>query len=305
MDSLSGLTVFVRVVDAGGFTAAAREMGVSKSAISKQVAGLEERLGARLLNRTTRRLSLTDAGATLYERALRILAEAEEAEAAVSQLSSAPRGLLRINAPVTFGIGHLGPLLPAFMELYPDLSLEVVVNDRMVDLVEEGFDVAVRIADLPDSSLIAKRLCCSRRVVVASPDYVARRGAPRHPEDLANHELVMYAYTLRGTEWRLTGPEGRTASIRADNSRLKANNGDLLRMAVNSGHGVAIMPTFVVGDDLASGRLVRLLPDWQDESGGVYAVWPHARFVPAKVRAFVDFLAEKMAGTPPWEAGLK
>lgn len=304
MDSLSGLTVFARVVDAGGFSAAAREMGVSKSAISKQVAGLEERLGARLLNRTTRRLSLTDAGATLYERALRILAEAEEAEAAVSQLSAAPRGLLRINAPVTFGVRHLGPLLPEFMNLYPDLSVEVAVNDRMVDLVEEGFDVAVRIADLPDSSLIAKRLCCSRNIVVASPDYLARKGTPTTPEELAAHDIVLYAYMLRRAEWRLTGPEGRVVSIRADNSRLKANNGDLLRMAVIGGHGVAIMPTFIVGDDLAAGRLVHLLPEWEDSTGGVFAVWPHARYVPAKVRALVDFLAERFVGMPPWEVAL-
>lgn len=303
MDRLSGMAVFVRVVEEESFSAAARVLGLSKSAVSKQVAALEDRLGARLLNRTTRRLSLTDAGVAFYDRAQRIVADAEEAEAAVSQLSATPRGVLRVNAPVSFGVQHLGPVLPEFMDAHPDLSVELTLNDRFVDLVEEGFDVAVRIGRLPDSSLIARRLAPLRRVVVASPAYVAAHGAPQQPEDLRDHACLLYAYLLRGDAWALRGPEGRAVEVRVD-GRLRANNGDVLRAALLGGMGVAYMPSFLVGNDLAEGRLVRLLPEWQDDSAGIYAVHPHARLVPPKVRAFVDFLAERYGNCPAWEAGL-
>ncbi|MGC2856822.1 LysR family transcriptional regulator [Novispirillum sp. DQ9] len=302
MDRLSGMAVFVRVVEEGGFSAAARALGLSKSAVSKQVSALEERLGARLLNRTTRRLALTDAGTAFHERAVRILADAEEAEAAVSQLSTAPRGVLRINAPVTFGIQHLGPLLPEFMAAYPELVVEVTLNDRFVDLVEEGFDVAVRIGRLADSSLIARRLAPVRRLVVASPAYVAAHGAPETPEDLRHHACLHYTYLLRGDVWSLTGTDGRTVDVRVA-GRLRANNGDVLRSALLAGLGIAYTPSFIVGRDVAEGRLVRLLPGWEDISAAVYAVHPHARLVPPKVRAFVDYLAQRFAGHPEWDLG--
>lgn len=303
MDRLSGMAVFVRVVEEESFSAAARVLGMSKSAVSKQVAALEERLGARLLNRTTRRLALTDAGAAFHERAARILADAEEAETAVSQLSAAPRGVLRVNAPVTFGIQHLGPLLPAFMAAYPDLAVEVSLNDRFVDLVEEGFDVAVRVGRLPDSSLIARRLAPVRRLVVASPAYVEAHGMPTGPEDLRGHSCLHYTYQLRGDAWSLTGPDGRVAEVRVA-GRLRANNGDILRAALLAGMGVAYTPSFIVGRDLAEGRLVRLLPGWEDTTAAVYAVHPHSRLVAPKVRAFVDYLAERFAGCPSWDAGI-
>jgi DNA-binding transcriptional LysR family regulator len=303
MDRLSGMAVFVRVVEEESFSAAARVLGISKSAVSKQVAGLEERLGARLLNRTTRRLALTDAGTAFFERAQRILNDAEEAEAAVSQLSAAPRGVLRVNAPVTFGVQHLGPLLPALMAAYPELAIDLVLNDRFVDLVEEGFDVAVRIGRLSDSSLIARRLAPVRRLLVASPAYIAAHGAPERPEDLRDHACLLYTYLLRGDAWSLTGPDGRAAEVRVT-GRLRANNGDVLRSALLGGMGIAYTPSFIVGQDLADGHLVRVLPGWEDTTAAVYAVYPHARLVPPKVRAFVDFLADHFTGSPAWDAGV-
>lgn len=301
MDRLSAMEVFVRVVETGGFSAAARDLGLSKSAVSKQVAAIEERLGARLLNRTTRRLSPTDAGAAYHARAVRLLAEAEEMEAEIGQLASSVRGTLRINAPVTFGIRHLGPLLPDLMSAHPDLEVDLVLNDRVVDLVDEGFDVAVRIAQLADSSLMARRLCRSRRLVVASPAYIARRGAPQTPEDMADHDCVLYSYLLREGAWDLSGPDGRRAAVRITRGRLRANNGDVLLQAAIDGLGLAMMPTFIVGPALADGSLIRVLPEWQDDTGSVYAVHPHARFTPAKVRVFVDFLAQRFHGEPAWD----
>ncbi len=301
MDRLAEMEIFVRVVDDGSFSAAADGLGMTKSAVSKRVAALEERLGARLLNRTTRRLSVTDAGAAFHARAARILAEADEAEAEVSRLQAVPRGLLRVNAPVTFGINHLGPLLPAFLARYPELSVDLVLNDRFVDLVEEGFDLAIRIADLDDSSLIARRLCASDRILVAGPDYVAARGLPRTPDDLADHTCLLYSLLRRSGEWTLRHASGTEARVRVSGGALRANNGDVLRQATLDGLGITMMPTFIVGADLAAGRLVRVLPEWGDATGAVHAVWPAGRFTAAKVRAFVDMLVDAFK-TPSWEA---
>lgn len=301
MDRLAEMEVFVRVVEEGGFSAAARTLDMSKSAVSKRVSALEDRLGARLINRTTRKLALTDAGIAFHARAARIIAEAEEAEAAVSSLQAAPRGVLRVNAPVSFGINHLGGLLPSFLERYPDLSVDLVMNDRFVDLVDEGFDLAIRISSLEDSSLIARRLCGLNRVVVASPDYLARHGAPAHPTDLTRHACLLYTYLRRSGEWTLRHrDDGQDVRVRVEGAALRANNGDVLREAAIGGLGVTMMPTFIIGADLVAGRLVRLLPDWEDDTGGIYAVWPSGRFVPAKVRAFVDLLVEAFR-RPPWE----
>lgn len=301
MDRLAEMEVFVRVVDEGGFSAAARALNMSKSAVSKRVASLEDRLGARLINRTTRRLALTDAGTTFYARAARILAEAEEAEAAVSSLQAAPRGVLRVNAPVSFGLNHLGGLLPGFLARYPDLSVDLVLNDRFVDLVDEGFDLAIRITSLEDSSLIARRLCGLHRILVASPDYLDRHGVPDHPDDLRDHACLLYTYLRRSGEWTLHTGDGRAARVQVNAAALSANNGDVLGEAAIQGLGITMMPTFIIGEALASGRLVRVLPDWEDLSGGIYAVWPSGRFIPAKVRAFVDLLVDAFRD-PPWEA---
>lgn len=298
MDRLTGMAVFAKVAEEKGFSAAARALGLSKSAVSKQVARLEDRLGARLINRTTRRLSLTAAGTAFYERCARVIAEAEEAERAVSSLHAEPRGVLKVNAPMSFATLQLAPAIPEFMARYPELAVDLTLNDRMVDLVDEGFDVAVRIARLTDSSLIARRLAPSRRLVVASPDYFARRGTPARPEDLKNHNCLLYAYTLTGDEWRF-----RDQSVRVTGN-LKANNGEVLRAAVLAGAGVALMPTFIVGDDVRAGRLQAVLGAWEDHSSSVYAVYPHARYLSTKVRVFVDYLAGRFGARPYWDEGL-
>lgn len=303
MLDLDSLAVFVRVVDVGGFSAAARTLGLSKSAVSKQISRLEARLGIRLLNRTTRRLSLTEAGALFYEGCQRMVAEAEAAEAAVTHLAAAPRGTLRVNAPVSFAMLHLAPILPELMESCPELSVDLTLNDRLVELVEEGYDVAVRIGRLADSSLIARRLAPARSVICAAPDYLARHGAPRRPEDLAGHNCLLYSYHSERSLWRFAGPSG-TTSVRVA-GRLQANNGDALRAALLAGAGIGRLPTFIVGDDLRAGRLLRLLPDWPlGEDAAVHAVYPAGRALSPKIRVFVDFLAERFGDMPYWDQGL-
>lgn len=300
LDDLNALAVYAKVVERESFTRAAEDLGLSKSAISKQIARLEDRLGARLLNRTTRKLAPTEVGRAFYERCRRIVAEAEEAERAVTDLSSAPRGRLRVAAPMSFGILHLGPLLPAFMQRYPEVEVDIVLNDRRVDLIEEGFDLAVRIADLPDSSLIAKKLAPARRRVVATPDYWDRRGRPSHPRDLAGHDCLRYAYLPNPNEWPFEGPEGPfTQKV---SGPMIANNGDVLRQVALGGLGVLMTPTFFCGEELADGRLEAVLDDFEAGDINVYAVYPHNRHLSAKVRAFVDHLAAAFGPTPYWDA---
>lgn len=299
MDNLSGIAVFAQVVEACSFTEAARRLGMSKAAVSKQVSRLEERLGARLLNRTTRKLSLTEVGSAFYERCARIVAEAEEAELAVTRLHATPRGTLKVGAPVNFGMQYLAPQLPAFMSRYPELRVDIEFNDRFVDLVEEGYDVAVRVADLPDSSLIARKLAETRAVVCAAPSYWDTHGRPEHPHDLAKHNCFAYSYLSTRNEWRFSGPEG-PVSVRVSGS-LTANNGDVLRQAAVAGVGVVAAPLFMACDDLRSGALEPVLPDFEADTRGVYAVYPHNRHLSAKVRAFVDHLVETL-GQAPWEA---
>ncbi len=299
LDTLVGMAVFARVVDDGGFSAAARRLGLSKSAVSKQVAALEDRLGARLLNRTTRRMSLTEAGTALVERCRRVLAEAEAAQDAIGLLQAAPTGVLRVNAPMTFGTLHLAPAIPDFLERHPGISVDLNLNDRMVDLVEEGFDVAVRIARLADSSLVARKLAPMRRVMVASPLYLARRGVPERLADLAGHDCFSYSYVAAGDEWRFTGPDGE--EVVQPTGRLRANNGEVLREAALAGIGIAVLPVFIAGPDLAAGRLVQVLPQYDNRGGAIYAVWPSGRHPSPKLRAFVDFLAERFGPNPYWE----
>jgi DNA-binding transcriptional LysR family regulator len=301
VDNLTGMAIFARVVEARSFTAAAAALDLSKSAVSKQVARLEDRLGARLLNRTTRRLSLTEVGAAFYERCARILAEVEDAELAVGRLQDAPRGTLRINAPMSFGQLHLAPAVADFLNGHPGLAIDLTLNDRIVDLVEEGYDVAIRISRLADSSLIARRLVPSRRVVCGSPAYFERHGVPRHPADLRRHNCLLYSYLPSAEEWRFIGPDG-PAAVRVSGT-LRANNGDALEAAMLTGLGVALQPTFIAGRDLQAGRLVAVMPDYVDESASVYAVYPHSRHLSAKVRAFIDFLAARFCPAPPWDAG--
>ena len=294
------MAVFASVVEAHGFSAAARRLRLSKSAVSKRVARLEERLGARLLSRTTRRLGLTGEGAAFHQRALRILADIEEAEQAVSQLHAVPRGTLRVNAPMSFGTLHLAPAMPEFMARYPELGIDIAFNDRLVDLVEEGFDLAIRIAQLPDSTLIARRLAPLRLVVCAAPAYWRRAGVPARPEDLKDHNCLLYSYLLSDDAWPFTGPDG-AFSVKVSGTFM-ANNGEALRAAAVAGTGVALLPTFIAGPDLRAGRLEAVLGEYEGTGASIFAVYPHTRHLSAKVRAFVDFLAGRFGPEPYWDA---
>lgn len=303
IEHLTAMAVYARVVEEGSFSRAAQSLGLSKSAVSKQVGRLEDRLGVRLLNRTTRRLSLTEAGTAFYEGCRQLVADAEAAEAAVSHLASAPRGTLRVNAPMSFGQLHVAPAVPEFLASYPELSVDLQLNDRTVDLVQEGYDMAVRIGQLPDSSLIARRLAPLRRVAVAAPDYLDRRGRPSHPRELAGHDCLIYSYLASGREWRFHGREGELR-VQVE-GRLEANNGDALLAAARQGAGIAWQPTFICGDDLRAGRLECLFPEWHDDDNvGIFAVFPASRNLSPKVRVFVDFLARRFGPEPYWDEGL-
>lgn len=301
MDALADVAVFVRVVERGSFTLAASELELSRAAVSKYVSRLEERLGARLLHRTTRRLSLTEAGAALFEASRGALERIEEAEAAVAQLQSEPRGRLKVSAPMSFGILHLGPALAQFAREHPRVTLDVRLDDRFVNLVEEGVDVAVRIGALGDSSLVARRLAATTMVACASPAYLAERGEPEAPEDLVAHECLLYAYLATANVWRFTAPDGREVSVAVGGS-LRINNGIALAEAAVAGRGILLSPSFYVAPMLRDGRLRRVLARYGVPPLGIHAVYPQRSQVPPKVRAFVDFLAKRFGRRPPWES---
>jgi len=298
MQDLSQLEVFVRVVDEASFTSAAESLGVSKSFASRQVSALEDRLGARLLNRTTRKVTLTDVGRVFHERCTRILEELQDAEAAVSQLQNAPRGTLRLSAPMSFGVRYVAPIVAEFMVAHAELAVDVHFNDRRVDLIEEGFDLAIRIGKLADSSLIARKVASTELVLVASPGYLAAHGTPESPEDLRGHSCLLYAYQSSGHQtWALDGPS-ETQSVVHVHGRAVINNGEALLEATRWGLGVCSMPDFLAADDLLSGTLVRVLPDWGSASA-VWAIYPHTRHLSAKVRLFVEALNTALEH-PPW-----
>ena len=292
MDQLSALNAFCRVVEAGSFSAAAAELNVSHTVMSKQVRQLEAMLGAQLLNRTTRKLALTEAGQAYYGRARRILDDLQEADLAVSAHHATPRGTLRINAPMAFGTINMAQWLPRFMERYPDLKIDLVCNDRVVDLIEEGFDVALRLArDMPDSSLKAKRLATTTTLLVASPTYLQKHGTPSHPHELAHHTCLVYTQVPRPHEWIFDMPDGgrETVTVRGT---FQANTGVALRTAALAGVGIATTATFIVHEDLARGDLVPVLPAYTFRARELYAVYPHNRHLSPKVRAFIDFATE-------------
>ena len=298
MDRLSEMEAFIRVVELGGFTDAAKKMGVSKSAVSKHVAALEARLGARLLNRTTRRVSPTEIGLAYYDRASRVISDALEADAMASSMQATPKGELRVSAPLSFGLRHLGPAVSAFLNEYPEVSARVTLDDRFVELVAEGYDVAIRVGALPDSSLMAKKLGESAMLLIASPRYLARRGAPQTVEDLAAHELLHYSNLSSGNVWKLSGPHGEERQVRAM-GRLTLNNGDALLRAAEDGLGVVLSPAFICADALRAGRVVEVVPKARPAPVGIWAVYPSGRFLQPKLRAFIDFLAERFRGSGP------
>lgn len=302
MDRLDDMLAFVKVVEQRGFGAAAIRLGVSKSVISRRVAALEDRLGARLLHRTTRQISLTEVGQAFYERCERLLADLAEAEQAVADLHGSLRGTLRISAPMSFGRLHLGAAIPAFLTRHPELTLDIDLNDRFVDLVEERYDLAVRIGRLRDSSLIARKLAPNRLVACASPDYLARHGEPLLPDDLTQHNCLIYAHTPLAEQWQFQ-VHGHWQSARV-NGTLRVNNGDMLCAAAVAGLGIAMLPTFIAGAALQEQTLKAVLLPYTVSDSAVYALYPHSRHLSPKVRAFVDFLAGRFAPEPYWDHAL-
>lgn len=300
LDSLSDIAVFVQVVDSGSFTAAADRLAISKSVVSKYVTRLENQLGARLLNRTTRRLSLTEVGRVFYERSRKGLADIEDAQSEVSRMQSEPRGTLRLNTPMSFGILHVAPALPEFLKLYPDITVDMNLDDRKVDVIEEGFDISVRISELPDSSLVAKRLGSCRHAIVAAPEYLERCGTPRTPEELRDHNIIAYRYQESALVWHLQTPDSKSTAVAVSGS-LMMNNGLALRAALLEGVGIARTPTFVVGKDIREGRLIPILRDYKILEVTIFLVYPQRRHLSPKVRAFVDFMAKRITETPYWD----
>lgn len=297
-DRLAPITAFVRVVERGSFTAAARDLGRSTSQVSRQVSALEERLGARLLHRSTRAVSPTEAGEAFYSRCARLLSDLDEAEEAVAHLQAAPRGTLRLSVPMSFGVRHLSPLIADFLARYPEVRIEASFSDRRVDLVDEGFDLAVRIGALDDSSLFARRLAPYGRRVVASPALLAQVGRPSRPEDLTELPGLLFSYQHTGASWVFHGPPGEV--IVRMSGRLTANSGEALLDAARAGLGVALLPDFLVADDLSAGRLERLLPEWSEQGHAIWAIYPHNRHLAPKVRLFVDHLAAAFGRCPRW-----
>ena len=301
MDALRQIEAFVAVVRAGSYVKGAERQETSKAVLSRQVLELETRLGTRLLNRTTRRLSLTETGAAYFERCVQILDDLREADAAAGATTATARGRLRINAPLTFGNLHLAPLWGEFLKLHPAVELDITLTDRVVDLVEEGFDLAVRIAPtgrLPSSSLVARTIADDRIVLCASPGYM--RGAPAltHPADLAAHAVMAYAWWSGGDTWQFSGADGATADVTV-RPRLRTNSGDTCRAAALADQGVIYQPAFLVGPDLRAGRLVELLSDWRGPTLDIHAVYPSRTHLSGKVRAMVDFLAQAFV-QPGW-----
>ena len=300
MDRLSEMEAFIKVVEFGGFTEASRKMGVSKSAISKHVAALESRLGARLLNRTTRRVSPTEIGLAYFDKAQKVLSAVGEADEMASAMQDTPTGELKITAPLSFGLRHVAPALASFLAEYRNVSAQLEFEDRRVELVSEGFDLAIRIGDLPDSSLRARKLAETEMNLVASEAYLKRMGTPTTLEELSEHELLHYSILSSGNFWRLKGAGGQERAIRIG-GRLSINNGDALAQAARDGIGIVLSPNFICAGDLASGALIELLPAHRPDPLGIYAVYPAGRFPQPKLRVFVDHLAAylKVKG-PRW-----
>lgn len=302
MDRFDLLQAFNAVAETGSFSAAAARLGLARALVSKRVAALERRLGVRLLARTTRRVGLTGEGEAFLPHARRILAEYQEGVDELARRRGEPQGRLKIAAPMSFAVRHLGPLMASFAERFPALKLELVLEDRFVDLVEYGFDLALRIGDLPDSSLIVRPLAPVRIVLCAAPSYLERHGRPSEPEDLRRHRCLHYGYLARGPRWYLARGD-RRATVTIDD-RFVANNGDLLAAAAEAGAGIVLSPTFIVGDALRARRLVRVLDGWETPRFALYAVWTPGSRPPTRVRALVDFLRGRFGDPPYWDAGI-
>jgi DNA-binding transcriptional LysR family regulator len=302
MDLLTGMRIFIHVVEANSFTAASNKLGLSRAAVSKHIVQLESHLGGRLLNRTTRRVSVTEAGQAYFERCKQILEDVADAECVVSGLSKEPRGTLRLNVPMTFGTTQIAPLLQRFNAAHPNVEIELSLNDRLIDVVDEGYDLVIRIAELQDSNLIARRLATSRHVICASPAYLERHGRPATPADLATHACLRYSYTQHSSEWLLHGADGEQR-VRISGPLL-TNNGGAICTAAENGLGITMLPTFIAGQALRKGKLERVLTDYGCPQLGIYAVYPSNRHLSAKVRSFIDFLVTEFSDPPRWDKAL-
>lgn len=295
------LPSFIKVVELSSFSKAAQQLGMTKSAVSKQVQALEDSLKVRLLNRTTRTVRLTDEGELLYQQARQIVDAANEAERQVKNLNEQPSGSLKINAPQSFGMLHLAPALADFAKQYPEIQLEVDFTDKFINVLEEGVDVTIRIASLTDSSLIARKLARAQIVFVASPNYLADHGMPGHPDQLINHRFLEYSYIDRPREVRYRAPDGEMG-VTTINSAMRANNAFVLREAAIKGVAMGVFPSFLVSDAIKRGELVQVLHGYTIEpERNIYALFPHNRHMSVKVRLFIDFISERFGGTPYWE----
>lgn len=300
MKKFEDIQAFIAVVDAGSFTVAAEKLNSGKSAVSRRVSALEERLGVQLLRRTTRVLNLTDTGRSFYEHGVRILADLEEAEAAVQQEHGELRGTLRVALPLSFGVRHMGGPIATFSKLHPKVEFDLDLNDRRVDLIEDNIDIALRIGQLTDSSLIARRLFDVRTVVCASPHYLHEHGVPATPEDLRDHRCLVYGNLAEPSKWGYEDGDGKRRTVMV-NTSMVASSGDFLGNAAAHGMGVIIQPTFIASDAIRRGNLVPVLTDYKWPITQAHAVYPPTRHLSFRVRAFIDFLAEKFAGTPQWD----
>jgi DNA-binding transcriptional LysR family regulator len=304
MNTLEGMNLLVEAVDGGSFSAAGRRLGLAPSSVARGIKTLEDELGVRLLNRTTRSLSLTEAGRLYDERARRILSEVEEARLSVTQLEADPRGTLRLNAPSAFGRAQIAPMLPAFLETYPELKIDLGLTDAFIDPVEEGVDLVIRVGELKDSSLIARKLAPNQRVICASPDYFRRHGRPTEPRDLCAHNCLIYKRGNDRVVWHLRDPAGATHDISVSGD-FQTNNTEALRAVLLGGLGVAILPTWFIGHDVREGRLDIVYDDYTVSptalDTNIYAVFPYNRHLSPKVRAFVDAMLKRFNPIPPWD----
>ena len=300
MDRIDTMNAFVSVVTEGSFARAAERLDISPQLVSKYVSQLEEHLGTRLLNRTTRKVSVTEAGTAYFQRAQQVLNDIDDMENELGDLQHSVRGLLRINAPVSFAIQHMASVLTAYRAAFPEVQVDLQLNDRKVDIVQEGFDIALRIGQLKSSSLIARRIAPVRLSICASPDYLARQGIPSHPDELKQHQYLRYSYMDNETSFRDRKRNlPLTTTLHSD---FSANNGDVLLNAAIAGAGVIIQPTFITGPAIVSGQLQSILEDFEPEPLGLYAVYAHRQFLSAKVRSFIDFIGGYFGDPPYWDA---
>jgi DNA-binding transcriptional LysR family regulator len=303
MNKFSDLEAFTAVVESGTFSAAGERLGIAKSVVSRRISQLEQRLGSQLLHRTTRRLSLSDAGKNFYQRAVQILADLDEAEQSVAEETTDLRGLLKLAAPLSFGLTHLSNCLFDFLSEHPAIELNVDLNDRHINLVEDGFDMAVRIGQLEDSTLVARRLGTVRQVSCASPSYLQQHGKPEHPDDLDHHIGLQYSNISYKRQWTYQTAEGKPITAQPQ-IRIRANNGEALAAAAISGMGITKGPTFILGPYIKAGKLVNILNQYQSPPVGIYAVYPPGRLIPRRIQVFSDFLAGRFGDHPYWDEGL-